>query len=224
MFARLRAHWQFKLLLTVVINLGFWAGYGWLGRSPVFPPWMPPQVWLDTAIPFQPEPWACVYLSQFLFTGGLPWLIDTRDGVRRYSVGLVAMSAVSFAVFLFWPVASPRPAGLIASGAMAVILGYDGAWNAFPSLHAGFLVYMARLAWRMFGGVAPVAVALVTAAWGVAILYATIATRQHYVVDLVAGAAIGATADWVAWSRGVPRRAAMTMERSRAVASHDGSK
>ena len=110
----MRAHWQLKLLLTVVINVGFWAGYGWLGRNPVFPPWMPPRVWLDTAIAFQPEPWAWVYLSQFLFTGGLPWLIDTQDGVRRYSVGLVAMSAASFAVFLFLPVASPRPSGVIA--------------------------------------------------------------------------------------------------------------
>lgn len=218
----MRAHWQLKLLLTVVINVGFWAGYGWLGRNPVFPPWMPPRVWLDTAIAFQPEPWAWVYLSQFLFAGGLPWLIDTQDGVRRYSVGLVAMSAASFAVFLFLPVASPRPAGVIASGAMAVILGYDGTWNAFPSLHAGFLVYMARLAWRLFGGAAPGTVGLVTAAWGAAILYATIATRQHYAVDLAAGAAIGAAADWLAWSSEGRRRAATTMERSRGVASQDG--
>lgn len=218
----MRAHWQLKLLLTVVINVGFWAGYGWLGRNPVFPPWMPPRVWLDTAIAFQPEPWAWVYLSQFLFTGGLPWLIDTQDGVRRYSVGLVAMSAASFAVFLFLPVASPRPSGVIASGAMAVILGYDGTWNAFPSLHAGFLVYMARLAWRLFGGAAPGTVGLVTAAWGAAILYATIATRQHYAVDLAAGAAIGAAADWLAWSSEGRRRAATTMERSRGVASQDG--
>ena len=78
----MRAHWQLKLLLTVVINVGFWAGYGWLGRNPVFPPWMPPRVWLDTAIAFQPGPWAWVYLSQFLFTGGLPWLIDTQDFVH----------------------------------------------------------------------------------------------------------------------------------------------
>ena len=105
----MRAHWQLKLLLTVVINVGFWAGYGWLWRNPVFPPWMPPRVWLDTAIAFQPEPWAWVYLSQFLFTGGLPWLIDTQDGVRRYSVGLVAMSAASFAVLFFCPLPRPGP-------------------------------------------------------------------------------------------------------------------
>ena len=111
---------------------------------------------------------------------------------------------------------------MIASGAMAVILGYDGTWNAFPSLHAGFLVYMARLAWRLFGGAAPGTVGLVTAAWGAAILYATIATRQHYAVDLAAGAAIGAAADWLAWSSEGRRRAATTMERSRGVASQDG--
>ncbi len=223
MIARLKAQWRFKLRLTLLINVFFWAGYGWLGRHTVFPRWVPPLTWLDTTIPFQPRPWAGVYLSPFLFTGGLPWLIDTRDGVRRYSVGLAVMSAVSFVVFLLLPVASPRPPEVAVEGAMAVILGYDGTLNAFPSLHAGFLAYMARLAWRMFGGAAPVTVGVVTMVWGSAILYATIATRQHYALDLVAGVLVGILADWVAWGSPGSRRATTTA-RSTEAASHDGCK
>lgn len=224
MWVRLKALWLRKLLLTVVLNLGFWASYAWLGRHAVFQPWTPPLTWFDRTIPFQPQPWGWIYLSQFLFTGGLPWLVDTKEGLRRYSVGLVVMSLTSFAVFLFFPVASPRPAAPEVSVAMAVILGYDGPWNAFPSLHAGFLIYMGRLVWRMFGREAPLMLGVIAVSWGGAILYATIATRQHYALDLVAGALIGALSDWIAWRTYVPRNAVMTMARSKGVTSQEGCK
>jgi membrane-associated phospholipid phosphatase len=202
----------------------FWSGYAWLGRHAVFQPWTPPQTWFDRVIPFQPQPWGWIYLSQFIFTGGLPWLIDTKEFLRRYSVGLTVMSLACFVVFLFFPVASPRPAALDASGAMAVIIGYDGPWNAFPSLHAGFLIYMGRLAWRMFGRETRVTVGVIAVSWGGAILFATIATRQHYALDLIAGALIGAASDWIAWRRYVSRNAVTTMARSNGVMSQEGCK
>lgn len=222
MIARLQTHWREKLLLTVVLNALFWTGYEWLGRTPMLPVRTVPRLWPDDAIPFQPRPWAWVYLSQFLLTGLLPWLIDSRETIRRYVVGFAVMSGTSFAVFAVWPVASPRPAGPV-DGALAAIHFYDGTLNAFPSLHAAFLVYMARLAWRMFGrGLSPVKWGA-GAAWGAAILYATIATRQHFTLDLVAGGAIGWLADWRAW-RTQPTTAAQKIARSSGAASHDGSR
>jgi hypothetical protein len=224
---RLHAHWRLKLLLTVAVNAVFWSGYAFLGRHAFFPLWVPPTTWFDAAIPFRPEPWAWIYLSQFLFTGAVPWLIETKDALRRFVVGLVATSVVSFVCFLFFPVASPR-VGMnsgAADGAMALIAKYDGAMNAFPSLHAGFLVYLALLVRRMFGPALPRAAVLAGVLWAGAILYATIATRQHYVVDLIAGAAVGALADWLAWRRSAAGvSAAMTMSRSSGVAFHDGCK
>lgn len=129
----------------------------------------------------------------------MPWLLVKKEGVHRYAMGVAVMSAASFLIFYIFPVAAPRVVNLPADGSMAWIVMYDGPLNAFPSLHAGFLIYTGLLAWRMFGHVMPRVVAVGGLIWGGLILYSTIATRQHYALDLVAGAALGYVADWFAW-------------------------
>ena len=196
---RLRTCWRLKLLLTVALNLFFWAGYGYLSRHAWFPLVTPPLTWVDRIVPFQPAGWSGIYLSEFAFTAIVPWLITSREALRRYAIGLLMLSSVSFLCFLFMPVASPRPAAAGGEGLHRFIVQWDGSYNAFPSLHAGFLVYTFALAWRMFpGGNRPWAWAL-GAIWGLSVLYSTVATRQHYFLDLPAGAVIGAAADALAW-------------------------
>ena len=110
------------------------------------------------------------------------------------------MTAISFTVFLFFPVAAPPRLDHTGNHpSMIIISAYDGSFNCFPSLHAAFLFYMAALGWRLFGTVVrPIEVGLCVI-WGTGILYATIAIRQHYVLDLVAGAAVGCLSYWLAW-------------------------
>lgn len=225
MLPRFQILWREKLLLTVLLNLFFWCGYSVLARHAWFPLRTLPRTFLDSAIPFQPGPWAWVYLSQFVAASVVPWLIDTREILRRYVAGFAVMSLVSFALFVVCPVASPRIGdATAAAGAMRLVLTFDGTLNAFPSLHAGFLVYLALLTRRIFrGGLSPW-VSAGGVVWGIAILYSTIATRQHYTIDLIAGAAIGALSDWLAWRRAPGVSAAMTMSRSSGVAFHEGCK
>lgn len=198
MFKRLQAEWRLKLLLFFAINAGFWVGYQWLSRHALFPLRTVPITWLDRAVPFQPELWSWVYLSQFLFTGTLPLLLVTRADIRRYVVSLAIMIITSFAIFLFLPTEAPRPSAVGDNAAMRWIASADGPLNALPSLHAAFLVCMGWLAWRMFGSkVLPVVVL-----WGAAILFSTLATKQHYALDLLTGGVLGLLADSLAW-RGV---------------------
>jgi len=223
-WARLQAHWRAKLLLTITLNVIFWAGYSVLGHWPLFPVRVPLTTWLDRAIPYQPEPWAWVYLSQFLLVSLLPWMLDTAKGLRRYVGGVAFLCGVSFTLFLLFPVASPRPPMGATTGAMHWILAYDGAFNAFPSLHAGFLAYLTALGWRLFCHRLPPAFMAAAMLWAALILYATIATRQHYAVDLVAGAIIGYVADRLAWRSSSGVSAAPAMARSRGVESQSGWK
>lgn len=195
--ALLKSEWRLKVALTVIINAVFWAGYGTLGRHAIFPIHEVPKLWLDRAIPFQPEPWSWVYLSHFIFTGGVPWLLPTRDLIRRYTVCVAVMALTSFSVFFFWPTHVSRTADIGDGLAMGLIANYDVPLNAFPSLHAAFLVAMGALALRVFA--VPRTVIVVCAIWVVAILYSTIATRQHYSLDLLAGGMLGWFAHWVAW-------------------------
>ena len=190
-----------KLLLTLLLNIVFWGGYGWLSRQAFFSVRQMATTWLDKAVPFAPDFWAWIYLSQFVLTGGVPWLIEQREVLWRYATGLLLLSGLSFAVFLFFPVASPRPAGVVFVGPMAWIARYDGAYNAFPSLHAGFLFLIGGLGWRMFARRPSVRVVTVYVLWACAILYSTLATRQHFAWDLVAGLGLGWFADGVAWRK-----------------------
>jgi membrane-associated phospholipid phosphatase len=220
---RFQALWRQKLLLTVAVSWLFWTGYSLLARHARFALWTPPPLWPDTTIPFQPEPWAWIYLSQFVLAGVLPWMIDSREILRRYLAGVTLMSGVSFAVFLFVPVASPRIVDVSElRGAMRWIVVLDGPMNAFPSLHAAFLVFLAGMAARMFRASLRTWIVLAGAGWGAAILYATIATRQHYAADLIAGGVVGALADWLAWRRAAGVSAATTISRSKGVAFQDG--
>jgi hypothetical protein len=194
-FTRLQAEWRLKLLLFIAINAVFWTGYQWLSRHALFPLRTVPITWLDRAVPFQPALWSWVYLSQFLFTGTLPLLLVTRADIRRYVISIAVMSITSFAVFLFFPTEGPRSSAISDHAAMQWITRADGPLNALPSLHAAFIVCMGLLAWRMFG----LRVVTVVVIWGGAVFYSTLATKQHYVLDLLAGGTLGWLADSLAW-------------------------
>src|SRR4051812_13949500 len=128
---RLVSCWRQKLALTIAINLLFWGFYSFLSRHALFPLRAVPLTWLDTTVGFSPEPWGWICLSQFLYTGTIPWLIMTKPELRRYVTGLILMCGTSFLLFLFCPVKGPRPEAVGPGLAMAVITGYDGSLNAF---------------------------------------------------------------------------------------------
>ena len=198
LWLRVKAHWQIKLLLTATLNALFWTGYAFLSRHTFFPVHSLPVMWLDAAVKFQPV-WGWIYLTEFGVTGTVPWLIVSTPELRRYVIGLLFLSLTSFLIFLVFPVASPRPPVLPVEGPVAMIVRLDGTYNAFPSLHAGFLVYTLALGLRLFGRrLHPLVVAGI-GIWTALILYATLATKQHYVLDLLAGGMIGFVAHGLAW-------------------------
>ncbi len=218
----LAAQWRLKLFFTVVLNAFFWSSYSYLGNHAHFPLWTVPVTALDRWVPFEPDLWVWMYMSQYIFVAVLPWLLTAREALLRYAAGLLILSGISFSCFLFLPTAGPRPLEVGESAAMQLVARLDGPLNACPSLHAGFLSFMGLLAWRMFGRRAPWTTAITSILWGLGILYSTLATKQHYVLDLVAGTVLGCVADWLAW-RGASRdSAAMTIPRSLGTTSQTG--
>ncbi len=213
------AEWRLKVLLTVVVNVVFWIGYGTLGRHAFYPVREVPMLWLDRAVPFTPEPWSWVYLSYFLFSAGMPWLLPNRETLRRFAVCVAMLMALSFSAFFFYPTQVVRPADLGDGVAMNWIVALDGKLNACPSLHAGFIMSMSALALRVFAP--PCWVVMLCGLWFTAIAYSTLATRQHYSLDLLAGAAVGWFSHWFAW-RGAS--AAATISVSNGTMSQLGEK
>jgi len=203
---RLACDAALKAGLTVLTPVAFYAGYFGAASLTPFAPREVPLTWLDTHVPFDPR-WVWAYASLWLTLPVFPWLIERREELLRYLRGLALLSACGFAIFVVYPVASPRTMVDTGYAAYDLLMAADTRLNAFPSLHAAMVVYSFLFGYRLLrdclGRAARVTLGLVSVAWTCAILYATLATRQHYAVDLVAGALLGWIAQRYAW-RGVP--------------------
>lgn len=157
---------------------------------------------MDRAIEFSPE-WIYAYASLALLVPLAPLLARTRTELVRYSEGLAILCATCFVLFLLVPVAGPRPESAGASGLYAAIVAVDRPTNSLPSLHAGLTVYSLLFMGRVFASSlgARERSRFVAAAgvWGGLILYSTLATKQHWMVDLPAGALIAWVSHRIAW-------------------------
>lgn len=190
--ARLRAVLDGKVRVWLGLAVGICVPYFTLQRVALFSPRSVPETPLDAWIAFDPV-WVWPYVSLALLVPLAPALAVTREELARYARGLFWMCALCFTTFLFVPVAGPRPEVLPDHAAYRAIVGIDRPLNSFPSLHAGLTTYSLLFgAWALRGTLAPTARRLVAgggALWGVAILYATLATKQHWFVDVPAGMA-----------------------------------
>jgi membrane-associated phospholipid phosphatase len=104
------------------------------------------------------------------------------------------MSVIGLAIFLLWPTSVPvYPVDTTQNAALALLRGVDLSANACPSLHVAFAVYSGVWMARLLREVnSPRAARVVSWLWCVGIVYSTLATRQHVVLDVVAGAILGA--------------------------------
>ena len=201
---RFRSLWPLKVLLLVGLTALFCIPYIFLAHHPYFAvhelPTLPPDRWTGFD-----RRWVWVYQSLYLLTGTLPGLATSREQLMRFFWGFMLLAGCSFAIFLFFPTQAPRPSDPAAGGMYGLLMSYDGAYNAFPSLHAGFLYYtlaFTRRVTRPPGWVSATAVL-----WALLILWATMATKEHYFIDIVAGLALAAASDAVVWSRASSRDA-----------------
>ena len=193
-YERATAEWRRKLTLSAILVPFFCIPYFVIQRLPGQAAWKWPLGPVEEAIGFQPE-WVWVYQSAYLLLASVPWLTaSTPDDLRRYALGFVLASSIGFTIFLVMPIECPRPPEVPATGMYALLVSYDRPVNTFPSLHIGLAVYTVLFGARASRGQIVAAprrvVFLALGLWVCAIGYAAVATRQHFVVDLPAGAVL----------------------------------
>jgi membrane-associated phospholipid phosphatase len=149
---------------------------------------------LDESIPRLP--WTVwIYLSQFPFLGFVYWRAFGTVAWTRNLRGMLAATVVSVSVFVLWPTRIVREtvdADLATTLAFNALYGTDPATNCVPSLHVslallgvlGFWPERPRLAGACLG-------------WATLIAVSTLTTKQHYLVDVVAGIVVAAGAAWL---------------------------
>jgi membrane-associated phospholipid phosphatase len=183
-----------RTALVAPLVILFFGGYFWIGlsadparaRSLATP--------LDRAIPFLP---ASIFLYAWVYSGFLFPLFAVRCSrlFRRVAAAYLLVIVVSLLCFAIFPVAATglRPdLGAIRATSFAlwgVKLAYalDPPVNLFPSAHLAIITLAACSAGRarrVYGALAAVVVVLVFAA--------VCTAKQHFILDGIAGVALGA--------------------------------
>jgi len=191
---RLRTRWRSKMAANVLGLLVFFWAYFWVLRHPFFQPFEMPLTALDDWIGFSSSA-ILLYGSLWVYLS-LPLALLMRNSeLMSFGVAAFAIAALGLVIFVVWPTTIPS-ANVVWSQhpGTAFLKSIDASGNACPSLHVAFAVFAAgwlhRLLREMGTGQAAKTVNWL---WCAAILYSTIATRQHVVLDVVAGAALGAS-------------------------------
>ncbi len=175
----------------------FFCGYIYILRHAVFPVTAMPLLAVDQWISYHNSAWL-LYVSLWLYVQVPVTMMESRWELVRYGVAATAISAIGFAFFIFWPTAVP-PVVVEGDGALlSAVRSIDTTGNSCPSLHVAFSVFTAL--WldrfvRRIGGAGWMRWANVV--WCLAIVYSTLATKQHVVLDALAGTALGYVGGWV---------------------------
>ncbi len=197
-FARVTSHLWLKALVTPAFMTLFFVAYFVVLFHPGSSPVEMPLTALDRHVGF--HRWALLPYASLWFYVILPsaLMVKFRELVG-YTIGAALLSVVGLAIFYLWPTITP-PADIdwAAHPSMQFLKTMDASGNACPSLHVAFAVFTAAWLARMLRRIGASRLAqVINVLWAVAILYSTLATRQHVAIDLFCGAALGALAAYL---------------------------
>ncbi len=169
-----------------------------------------PELALDRALPLQPA-WSLVYGSLFLAALLPVFVVHQQELVRRTILAYLAIWLVSYVFFMAYPTVSPRQAEVAGEGffvwTLRAIYSSDVRYNCFPSLHVAQCFLASLTCHRVHRGVG-----LATGVWAFFVALSTLYTKQHYVLDAIAGAVLAYVA-YLLFLRGYPREATPEPER-----------
>ena len=145
----------------------------------------------ERAIAYWPAAYP-VYYSVLAMPVVAWWFLRDQHAIRQWEVRMALAIAVAAVVFLIVP------------GRLGYASAEAGAWqpvaewtrvlagrhNLLPSLHVALTLVIVMSVWPRTGLFARVALAV----WTVALAASALLTHQHHVMDLLAGAALGAWA------------------------------
>jgi len=185
-------HMYIKSIGTMLFIGLFFVAYFYLLTYPAFPVTVMPITLLDELIPFQPITLP-LYLSLWVYVSLPPALLATRRELYQYGLAMSLTSLIGLAIFYFWPTSIPMPTiNWAQSPEIDFLKGIDAAGNACPSFHVATAFFSGcwlHYLLRRFG--APVSIHIINWVWCFGIIYSTLAIRQHVVVDVIAGLALG---------------------------------
>ena len=176
------------LVLSVLLIVGGYQFYFWCQRnSPVAPREF--KLALDERLPYWPS-WVWIY--SFLYYPLIVCVNLVTSSAREFThvaTSYLVLLSLQMACFLAFPVATPEhwrhynQRRTLAERFLALVQKFDARSNSFPSMHVSVAMLTAL---HLAPHAGPAAFA-----FPVLIALSCIFTKQHYVIDLPAGALLG---------------------------------
>jgi membrane-associated phospholipid phosphatase len=190
---RLAAAWLAKMLATTLGIGAFFVAYFWVLNYPQDAVTIMPLTGLDRLVPLDGRAMP-LYLSLWAYVSIGPALLRDGRELARYGAATFILSAIGLAVFLLWPSSTPDfGIDWAQYPTMSFLKSVDVSANACPSLHVAFAAFSGIWIDRLLRDIGlGRLVRILNLLWCVGIVYSTLAVRQHVVLDVVAGAALGA--------------------------------
>ncbi len=177
-----------QLVLSVFLIVGVYQFYFWCQRNSLGEP-RELRLPIDDRIPFRPR-WVWIY--SFLYYPviiAINWSVASTRHFLYVAISYLLLLALQMAFFTLVPVATPlewRTCNLKRGRSerfLAFVQSFDSRSNSFPSMHTSVATLTAFHLYPVAGP----AIICFPVLIGISCLF----TKQHFVVDLPAGAALG---------------------------------
>lgn len=183
---------SFKYFYPLAGTLIWTIFYLGVERSLIFTPYKVPQLAIDQFIPFQPWTiWIYQATGPFVL---LAYILTTEPSTLNsllFAFPALVISSAFF--FFFFPTTIPRDIYPIPESAdrwtkwnFEKLRAVDKPVNCVPSMHVSLTILFAGLFYESKQHYFPY-----FAAFGLAIIISTTTTKQHYFIDVIAGAIVG---------------------------------
>lgn len=178
-----------QFVLSIFLIVGVYQFYFWCQTNPLARKTRGMRLALDDAIPYRPH-WVWIY--SFLYYPVVLVITFTTASSRQFlyiAISYVILLLLQMLTFVLFPVATPPEWREMNRGRtsserfLAFVQRFDAPSNSFPSMHTSVAVLTALHLQPALGP----AIFLFPALIALSCLY----TKQHYVADLPAGAAVG---------------------------------
>jgi membrane-associated phospholipid phosphatase len=177
-----------NLLLSLVLIVGVYQFYFWCQRNHLATP-RELKLRIDDCIPYWPSwvwVYSCIYYPIILY---LNFIIDSARHFTHVATSYMLLLGLQMLFFVLFPVTTPahwrgynRERGL-SERFLALVQRFDARSNSFPSMHVSVAMLTALHLLPHLGATA--------FAFPVLIALSCLFTKQHYVIDLPAGALLG---------------------------------
>ena len=177
-----------QLVISAFLIVGVYQFYFWCQRNHLTAP-REFRLPIDDRIPYRPR-WVWIY--SFLYYPvivAINWTVTSPRQFLYVAISYMLLLGFQMVFFVFLPVATPAEWRTCVAGRgrsekfLAFVQSFDGRSNSFPSMHTSVATLTAMHLYPCFG---PMVIG-----FPVLIGLSCLFTKQHYIVDLPAGALLG---------------------------------